>query len=237
MPSYEHSSTTRFPLMPTARDYDAWYYTPRGAWIGEVEFRLLRDLLGSERGGSLLDVGCGTGYFTRRFAGEAGLQLVGLDPSASSLDFARAHSAVGERYCMGSAESLPFADRSFDYSVSVTALCFVGDTQRAVRQMLRVTRKRFAIGLLNRRSLLYLQKGRVGGLGAYRGAHWHTAREIRALFKGLPAGNLTLRSAVFLPDGGALARWVEPLIPYRLRLGAFIVAAGDVMWTGQDHGK
>jgi SAM-dependent methyltransferase len=215
--------------MATARDYDAWYRTSRGAWIGEVEFALLRDLLGAERGSSVLDVGCGTGYFTRRFAGEEGHQAVGLDPNAAWLDFARAHAAAGERYCMGSAESLPFADRSFDYSVSVAALCFVGDTQRALRQMLRVTRKRFAIGLLNRHSLLYLQKGRAGGSGGYRGARWHTVREIVALFSGLPVGNLALRSAVLLPDGGALARWVEPLIPDRLRLGAFIVAAGDVI--------
>ena len=32
-----------------------------------------------------------------------------------------------------------------------------------------MTRKRFAIGPLNRHSLLYLQKGRARGSGAYRG--------------------------------------------------------------------
>jgi hypothetical protein len=62
-------------------------------------------------------------------------------------------------------------------------------------EILRVIRRRFGIGLLN---LLYLQKGRVGGSGAYRGAHWHTMRDIHALFDGLPAANLKVRSAVFL---------------------------------------
>lgn len=216
--------------MPTAQQYDAWYYTSRGAWIGEIEFRLLRELLRAERGKSLLDVGCGTGYFTRRFVGEADLQTVGLDRNAPWLNFARAHGAGSERYCLGSAESLPFADRSFDYSVSVTALCFVEDTRRAIEQMLRVTRTRFAIGLLNRHSLLYLQKGRAGGSGAYRGARWHTGLEIRMLLEGLPAANLRVRSAVFLAGGGPFARSVERLIPYRLLLGSFVVIAGDAAY-------
>ena len=211
-----------------AAAYEAWYHTARGAWIGDIEFGLLRRLLRAERGGSLLDVGCGTGYFTRRFAAEAGLRATGLDPDRAWLEFARAHGAGSETYCLGRAEGLPFADRSFDCAISVTALCFVADQRAAVREILRVTRKRFAVGLLNRNSLLYLQKGRHGGIGAYRGAHWHTGEEIRVLFRGLPAANLALRSAVVLPDGGLLARGIERLVSRRVLVGGFIVAAGDV---------
>jgi SAM-dependent methyltransferase len=217
--------------------YDAWYRTPRGAWIGDTEFELLRQFLRPEPGESLLDVGCGTGYFTRRFAGESSLRVVGLDPDSAALDYARAQGAGTERYCAGTAASLPFADRSFDLSVSVTALCFVDDARRALGEILRVTRKRFAIGLLNRHSLLYLQKGRRGGFGAYRGAHWHAAREIQALFDGLPAANLAVGSAVFLPGAGPIARRVERLIPNRLPLGAFIVVAGAVRWAEGDRGE
>jgi SAM-dependent methyltransferase len=208
--------------------YDAWYRTPRGAWIGDVEFGLLRRLLRPEAGQSLLDVGCGSGYFTRRFAQEAKLCVVGIDPNASWVDFARAHRAGTEQYCVGRAESMPFPDKSFDFSISVAALCFVDDPRRAVREILRVTRKRFAIGLLNRRSVLYLQKGPGKESGAYQGAHWHTAREIRAIFDGMPTASLTVSSAVFLPGGGRFARGVESLIPESLSLGAFIVGSGDV---------
>ena len=224
------ASAGRTDLNVDASAYEAWYHSSRGAWIGETEFRLLRSLLQPESGERLLDVGCGTGYFTRRFAGESGLRVVGLDPNGSWLDFARAHGTETEHYCVGRAESLPFTDSSFDLSVSVTALSFIDDPRRALRQILRVTRKRFAIGLLNRHSLLYLQKGRADS-GAYQSAHWHTARELQALFDGMPAAKLTLRSAVFRPDGGRFARRVEPLIPDRLPLGAFIVAAGDVRWA------
>ena len=228
MPIVGETPDTREKPGADAATYDAWYGTARGAWIGEIEFRLLQRLLRPKRGETLLDVGCGTGYFTRRFAGESGLRAVGLDPNVSWLDFARAHGAGNEQYCAGSAESLPFSDRSFDLAVSVTALCFIEDPRRALQQILRVTRKRFVIGLLNRHSLLYLQKGRAGGFGSYRSAHWHTPREIHALFAGLPAANLSERSAVFLAGGGPSARSVERLIPPRLLLGAFLVVAGDV---------
>jgi SAM-dependent methyltransferase len=212
-----------------AATYDAWYRTPRGAWIGDVEHALLARALRVEAGESLLDVGCGTGYFTRRFARDCGSGVVGLDPDFSAVAFARAHAAAAECYCGGRAEALPFRDASFDRAVSVTALCFVDEPRLALREILRVTRRRFAIGLLNRHSLLYLQKGRAGGAGAYRGAHWHTAVGIRALFAGLPVAGLRLHYAVFAPGGGRFARAVEPRLPNGLPFGAFVVAAGDVV--------
>jgi SAM-dependent methyltransferase len=208
--------------------YDAWYRTPRGAWIGDVEFALLARMLQAGTGESLLDIGCGTGYFTRRFAGHRLRRVVGVDPDLAVLAYARAHAAAAESYCGGRAEALPFGDASFDCAVSVTALCFVADQQAALREVLRVTRRRFAIGLLNRHSLLYRRKGRASGSGAYRGAQWHGAAEVRALFSGLPVSGLALRSAVFAPGGGPLARGIEHCLPGALLAGALIVAAGDV---------
>jgi SAM-dependent methyltransferase len=206
-------------------EYDAWYRTARGAWIGETEHRLLREALAPLPGESLVDVGCGTGYFTRRFARD-GLAVTGVDPDPAMLEFARTHAAAGECYLRGDARRLPFPDRSFDLCVSVTALCFIPEEAQALAEMLRVTRRRFAIGLLNRRSLLYLQKGRHGGRGAYRGARWHTVTEAKTLFAAMPARDLEVRTAVFLPGGGAGARMLERWLPGALPLGAFLVVAG-----------
>jgi len=207
----------------TAEEYDAWYRTARGSWIGEAEYRLLGRLLAPAAGASLLDVGCGTGYFTRRFALD-GHPATGLDLDASMLEVASAQRVAGERYVHGNALALPFKDGEFDCCVSVAALCFIPDEAAALAEMLRVTRHRLALGLLHRRSILYLQKGRGGGKGAYRGAHWHTPREVRELFSRVRCEEPRLEYAVFLPGGGPLARAVERGMPSGAPFGAFLAA-------------
>jgi len=214
--------------------YEAWYGSPRGRWIGAVEYRLLATLLRPEPGASLLDVGCGTGHFTRLFARDVAGLVVGLDPDEDALGYGSTHAAAGERYVAGVAEALPFPDRSFDFTVSVTALCFVSHQERALREMVRVTRKRLVLGLLNRHSLLHLTKGRRGGSGGYRGAHWHTGAEIRALLACLPVANVALRSAVVLPHGGAFVRALEQYWPRKILLGGFLAAGGDLR-DARDH--
>ena len=206
--------------------YEAWYRTARGRWIGETEYMLAMRLLAPQAGDSLLDVGCGTGWFTRRAAAD-GLVATGLDPNSAWLDFARAHSSPALSWVGGDARNLPFADASFDHVLSIAALCFVDDERQAVAEAVRVARRRFAIGWLNRSSLLYRQKGRHGGSGAYRGARWHTAREVRALFAGFPVQNLKLRSAIFLPSGTGGAAWLERGIPKLLPWGGMLLVAGE----------
>jgi SAM-dependent methyltransferase len=205
--------------------YDAWYATPRGRWIGETEYALAARQLEAQPGDSLLDLGCGTGWFARRAAADD-LVATGLDLNPDWLDYARAHSSPALHWVEGDARALPFADSSFDHVLSIAALCFVDDERRAVAECVRVARSRFAIGWLNRASLLYRQKGSGGGSGAYRGARWHGAGEIRALFEGLPVRDLTLRSAIFLPSGSRGARWLEHLAPAGLPWGGLLLASG-----------
>lgn len=207
-------------------DYDAWYATPRGRWIGETEYALAAHRLEARPGDGLLDVGCGTGWFSRRAAAD-GLAVTGLDPNSASLDFARSHSDPGLQWVEGDARALPFADASFDHVLSIAALCFIDDERQAVAECVRVARRRFAIGWLNRASLLYRQKGQGGGSGAYRGARWHTAAEVRALFAGLPVRHLKLRSAVFLPSASRSARSLEWVVPSVLPWGGLLLATGE----------
>ena len=210
-----------------AAAYDAWYRTPRGSWIGEVEYRLLHRMLAPSPVDSLLDVGCGTGYFTRRFARDAGLRVTGLDPNGEWITYASTHGGPDETYIAGDARDLPFPDASFDFVVSVTAFCFIQDQRRALLEILRVARKRFALGLLNRHSMLYRQKGRDGGTGAYRGAHWHTISEIDDLLLDLAVRDVVIHTAAFIPAAGAIAKVIEQLAPNSLPWGAFIAVAGS----------
>ena len=209
-----------------AKEYDAWYQTPRGSWIGEQEYQLLRTMLRPATGLSMIDVGCGTGYFTRRFAAD-GAQVTGVDPDANMLAYAQSQRMADERYLRGDARALPFPAQSFDYCIAVASLCFIQEQTSALAEMVRVTRKRIAIGFLNRNSLLYWQKGRHGGSGAYRGAHWHTPAEVRRLFLDLPVSNLQLRSAIYLPGGNRFARTIENGLYPRILMGGFLVATAD----------
>lgn len=209
----------------TPDQYDAWYDTPRGRWIGSAEWALLRSALELRADDSVLDVGCGTGWFTRRAAAE-GASVVGLDLDESALQFARQHSPGQLQFLRGDATCLPFEDRSFDKVMSVTALCFVQQWLRAIAEIVRVGRLRFALGLLNRNSLLWLQKGRGDGLGAYRGAHWHTTAEIAAALRCLPVKDVQYSFGVFLPSGDAVAKMAERVLPSALPLGAFMAVSG-----------
>ena len=211
-----------------AADYDAWYDTPRGHWIGETEFRLLCRMLEPRPNESLLDAGCGTGWFTRRFSALPGLHLTGLDTNADWLAYARSRDGKAQ-YVEGNGQRLPFADASFDHAVSVTALCFMPDWAQALKEIVRVARMRFAVGVLNRHSLLWREKGKDGGSGAYRGAHWHTRAELRAALAGLPVSNVRFHTAIFLPSASALARTAECLLPDALPWGGFLVVSGVII--------
>lgn len=211
----------------TPDEYDAWYDTPRGRWIGDTEWALLRPALELRAGDSVLDVGCGTGRFTRRAAAE-GARVTGVDLDDFAVELARRKGTGDQQFAHGDATGLPFEDRSFDKVMSVTALCFVPQWPRAVAEIVRVCRRRFVLGLLNHHSVLRLQKGRGRGLGAYRGAHWHTAAEITAVVGGLPVTDVRLSFGVFLPGGGTLARIAERMMPSRLPLGSFMVVSGAI---------
>lgn len=206
--------------------YDAWYDTARGRWVGETEFRLLHRLLDPQPDESLLDVGCGTGWFARRFAGLPELRVTGVDPDPEWLAYARGRDTRAH-YLEGDARALPFSDASFDRVVSVTALCFIQDWPRALNEIVRVTRTRFAVGVLNRASLLWRDKGRGGDSGAYRGAHWHTRTELRTALAALPVRNVRFRTVIFLPSGSGIARVSEYVLPNALPWGGLLIVTGE----------
>lgn len=118
----------RTRLMLIAPDYEPLI----GKWCG------LKD------GAQVLDVGCGTGYFTRLLKRVCpGAQVTGLEKD--SLFVERARKEAGDEdlaieYIEGDALALPFPDQSFDLVVSHTFLTCVPDPEKAFGQMKRVLR-------------------------------------------------------------------------------------------------
>ena len=89
----------------------------------------------------MLDVACGTGALTAAVAERVapGGAALGLDANPEMLAVARRKHA-GIEWHDGRAESLPFADASFDAVVSQFGLMFFDDRVAALREMQRVLR-------------------------------------------------------------------------------------------------
>lgn len=134
-------------------DYDRWYRTPRGGWIGAVERALVASMAGQAPGESALDVGCGTGYFTEPLVG-AGSRVVGVDCDIAMLRYTRKRGGARVDWVAAEAEHLPFGDRSFDVAISVTALCFVFDERAAIEGWFGSRASGVVVGFLNAASVL-----------------------------------------------------------------------------------
>lgn len=108
------------------------------------EKRIARLLLALSPGDGVLDVGCGTGNFTRDFAKSVGPDglVVGLDVSQTMLArAARETTAAGYHqvaYVRGSAEDTPFVNASFDAVCCFAALNLFADPYAALDSFTRV---------------------------------------------------------------------------------------------------
>lgn len=100
----------------------------------------LADAAGVTGGQRALDVGCGTGALTAELARRLGEEAVaGIDPSEPSVT-ACAASLPGADVRVGGAESLPFAEDSFDVALCQLVVNFMRDATIGVGEMRRVTR-------------------------------------------------------------------------------------------------
>jgi len=96
----------------------------------------LMDLQAADR---VLDLGCGTGWASRRMAKVAG-EVVGLDVADEMLRRAEQTSSAFKniRYVWGSAESIPVGDNYFSKVLSVESFYYYADQGKALDELRRV---------------------------------------------------------------------------------------------------
>lgn len=93
-----------------------------------IESDILRDPSMLASGFTILDIGCGTGHGTFMLSDILGAQIVGIDPSIESVQYAKDnYFAKNVQYVNGDAESFVRESRLFDYVVSRHALEHVLD--------------------------------------------------------------------------------------------------------------
>ncbi|CAN5476509.1 class I SAM-dependent methyltransferase [soil metagenome] len=116
-----------------------------------------------------LDVGCGPGALTAALAGRLGTASVGAaDPSGPFVEACRAR-LPGIDVVVAGAEALPFADGTFDATLSQLVVSFMGDAEAGLREMGRVTRPGGVVA-----SCVWDYAGEITLLRAF----WDAAREV-----------------------------------------------------------
>lgn len=145
---------------PVTSRYDTWYESNKGRRVDRAERTLLDWMLARlARTEKVLEVGCGTGHFSRYLASRS-LWVVGMDRSPAMLTALRKRDAriIGVQ---ADAHRLPFRDRATDAVIFVTSLEFMNEPRRALTEAVRVSRQGLMLLVLNRWSLGGLSR-RVG---------------------------------------------------------------------------
>ncbi len=173
-----------------------------GRWSRELAPPLVT-FAGVRDGNVVLDVGSGTGALTAAVAAVApSSRITGIDPAAPYVAFARArHPANLIRFEVGDARQLPFANGSFDRTLSLLVLNFIPDRAKALDEMIRVTRPggtwRQPCGITDRgwrccvcfgtkrlRSVLPWMRGTSGTCRSLAGRTWRALARTRAAGRG-----------------------------------------------------
>lgn len=119
----------------------------RDLWWNRDYLEFLARRLEFSRVRRALDVGCGAGHWTRTVLRllPDDATIVGIDREEKFLDLARKKAdqhglAARSEFLVASADTLPFADDSFDLVTCQTVLMHVPDVEAVLREMMRVVR-------------------------------------------------------------------------------------------------
>jgi ubiquinone/menaquinone biosynthesis C-methylase UbiE len=200
--------------------YEGWYRTAAGGAVASAEQGALASALARfPAAHTILEAGCGTGFFTRWFA-SAGLTAVGIDTAPGMLRVA-AEDGSG-CYVRADAARLPLPDQSVDLVSLITTLEFLPGPLAALQDAARVARQGLVLGVLNQLSPLGVTR-RVGAWlrpSMYRAAQFFTGWSLERLVRralGRRAEGMWWTTAVW-------PRWT-PTVLRRLPCGAFIAMA------------
>ncbi|PAU89814.1 malonyl-[acyl-carrier protein] O-methyltransferase BioC [Pseudomonas sp. WN033] len=115
-------------------------YDQAAAFQRQVGHNLLERLPAAWQPEHVVDLGCGTGYFTRALAQRYSVPVAGLDLAEGMLRFAREQGETGHGWIAADAEALPLRDESQDLIFSSLALQWCPDLGKALAEARRALR-------------------------------------------------------------------------------------------------
>lgn len=209
---------SRYDFSALAEGYDSWYSSREGAlYDGFEKTAMLQYLPIQSQDKTLLDVGCGTGHWSRFFS-EYGYTVTGIDVSQRMIDIARSKCNRGISYFVADAHRLPFPDGAFDVTSAITTLEFTRNPAGVIREMVRCTRKSGGIvlvGVLNCCSWIN-RKRRNKGLPPYADAWLLSPHQLRNMLE--PYGKPETTTTAFMPK----FNWLHSLAPLYNSIGTFL---------------
>jgi 2-polyprenyl-3-methyl-5-hydroxy-6-metoxy-1,4-benzoquinol methylase len=168
------------PPVPTGNTFDKYgSQNPLVRRLMAGFERSLDRLLAMADPESLLDVGCGEGVLTLKWADALGdRRVVGLDLADPKLEAEwRQRSRPNLGFVPGRAEQLPFQEDEFDLVAAIETLEHVPEAEPAVAEMCRVARRHLLVSVPREplwRALNLARGAYVGALGNTPGHvnHW-----------------------------------------------------------------
>jgi ubiquinone/menaquinone biosynthesis C-methylase UbiE len=129
------------------REFNKWADTYDG-FFNRIYFsmsnKILANLIHLQPNQSLLDVGCGTGIFLEIFAKKIrGAKLYGVDISPEMVSVAKNkfRNYPNIKIVRGSVSKLPYEMNQFNYVVCANSLHHHPDSEKSVREMVRVLKR------------------------------------------------------------------------------------------------
>lgn len=107
--------------------------------MGNIMFEMIENQ--ADQPGRILDLGCGTGWFTRKLAGvEGGASVTGIDLSPAMVNYAREKASPGIAWVVADAEAIPLPDKSCDLVFSNLMIQWCANPAQVFRECRRILR-------------------------------------------------------------------------------------------------
>ncbi len=128
-----------------AADFDKEFFSPCGPAVTRrfSSLKAVKSTTDTEKTARcILEIGSGTGIYSQQILGLSPDRLIATDISRPMLDIAK-NKLSDKRLlgCVNQAESLPFADNSFDSVWAFACFHHVGNTQSGFNEVSRVLKK------------------------------------------------------------------------------------------------
>ena len=171
-----------------SKEYDKWFMKNQD--IYQAELNVIKSLIPFDASG--VEIGIGSG----RFALPLGIKI-GVEPSNKMAEISR---KKGIQVYKAVAEQLPFNNKTFDFALMVTTICFVDDLVKSFQEAYRILKNDgfIVVGFVDKESELgkqYQLKKEASKF--YRDAAFYTVKETITLLREANFADVVIKQTVF----------------------------------------